>query len=63
MSYQHITVPENGQKITVQDGRLSVPDNPILGYVEGDGIGQPVPIADRERIVEPELLPGLLEQR
>ncbi len=31
--------PKDGQKITVQDGKMVVPDNPILGYVEGDGIG------------------------
>ena len=39
MAYQHITIPEGGEKITIRDGRLSVPDNPILGYIEGDGIG------------------------
>ncbi|ABM63053.1 isocitrate dehydrogenase, NADP-dependent [Halorhodospira halophila SL1] len=37
---QQIQYPEGGQKITVgSDGRLQVPDNPIIGYVEGDGIG------------------------
>jgi isocitrate dehydrogenase len=39
MSYRHIKIPESGQKITVSDDRLVVPDNPILGFVEGDGIG------------------------
>ena len=39
MSYRHIKIPESGQKITVSDDRLQVPDNPILGFVEGDGIG------------------------
>ena len=39
MAYQHITLPESGEKITVTDNRLIVPDNPILGFVEGDGIG------------------------
>ena len=34
-----IRIPENGEKITIQDGTLSVPENPIIGYVEGDGIG------------------------
>ena len=34
-----IRIPENGKKITIQDGTLSVPENPIIGYVEGDGIG------------------------
>jgi isocitrate dehydrogenase len=36
---QHIKYPETGEKIKVVDDKLSVPDNPILGYVEGDGIG------------------------
>ena len=39
MSYRHIKIPESGQKISVSDNRLQVPDNPILGFVEGDGIG------------------------
>ena len=37
--YQHITVPA-GEKITMgKDGKLIVPDNPIIGFIEGDGIG------------------------
>ncbi len=36
---QHISYPESGSKITIKDGQLLVPDNPILGVVEGDGIG------------------------
>jgi len=39
MSYRHIKIPTSGQKITVQKNRLQVSDNPILGLVEGDGIG------------------------
>jgi len=40
MSYQHIKVPAEGQKITVNaDDSLNVPDNPIIPYIEGDGIG------------------------
>ena len=38
MSYAHIKVP-NGEKITFADGQLTVPDNPIVAYIEGDGIG------------------------
>jgi len=38
--YQHIAVPSDGQKITVSaDFALSVPDNPIIPYIEGDGTG------------------------
>jgi isocitrate dehydrogenase len=39
MSYRHVKLPASGQKITVSDDQLVVPDNPILGFVEGDGIG------------------------
>ncbi|HEX2254246.1 MAG TPA: isocitrate dehydrogenase (NADP(+)) [Thermoanaerobaculia bacterium] len=39
MTYQHIRLPEGGEKIRVENGRLRVPDQPIVGYIEGDGIG------------------------
>ena len=39
MSYQHTRIPETGDKVRVAAGRLVVSDQPILGYVEGDGIG------------------------
>ncbi|NLA51807.1 MAG: NADP-dependent isocitrate dehydrogenase [Alcaligenaceae bacterium] len=40
MSYQHINVPANGEKITVNaDHTLNVPNNPVIPYIEGDGIG------------------------
>ncbi|MCA9897428.1 MAG: NADP-dependent isocitrate dehydrogenase, partial [Anaerolineales bacterium] len=38
MSYAKIKVP-NGEKITYANGKLNVPDNPIVAYIEGDGIG------------------------
>jgi isocitrate dehydrogenase len=38
--YQHIKVPADGKKITVNaDFSLNVPDNPIIPYLEGDGTG------------------------
>jgi isocitrate dehydrogenase len=38
--YQHIQVPEGGQKITANaDFSLNVPDHPIIPYIEGDGVG------------------------
>ena len=38
--YQHIQVPADGQKITVAaDGSLTVPDHPIIPFIEGDGTG------------------------
>ncbi len=40
MKYEHIAVPADGQRITLNpDSSLSVPDNPIIAFVEGDGIG------------------------
>ena len=39
MPYQHITLPADTDRITIDGDRLRVPDQPIVGYVEGDGIG------------------------
>lgn len=39
MTYQHIRLPKDGEKISIRDGKLAVPERPILGYIEGDGIG------------------------
>ena len=38
MPFQNIHVPA-GEKITYRDGRLHVPDQPIVAFIEGDGIG------------------------
>jgi isocitrate dehydrogenase len=43
MSYQHIQVPAQGQKITVNaDLSLNVPNQPIIPFIEGDGVGKDV---------------------
>jgi isocitrate dehydrogenase len=40
MSFQHVTVPAGGQKITVnKDSTLNISDQPIIPYIEGDGTG------------------------
>tara|TARA_B100001059_G_scaffold39159_1_gene31690 strand:+ start:836 stop:2089 length:1254 start_codon:yes stop_codon:yes gene_type:complete len=39
MSYKKIKIPKKGQKISYKDGKLLVPDNPIIPFIEGDGIG------------------------
>ena len=40
MGYKHIQVPGAGERITVNDDfSLNVPDNPVIPYIEGDGIG------------------------
>ena len=38
MAYKDVTAP-NGGKISIQNGKLSVPDNPILPFIRGDGTG------------------------
>lgn len=49
MNYQHIVIPSDGQKIESQhDGKISVPDNPIIPFIEGDGIGTDItPVMQR----------------
>ena len=40
MAYQHLVVPPGGERIQVKpDGSLSVPNRPIIPFIEGDGIG------------------------
>ena len=39
MTYKKINVPENGEKITMGKEGIIVPDNPIIPFIEGDGIG------------------------
>lgn len=43
MTYQHITVPDQGTAITANaDNSLNVPNNPIIPFIEGDGIGSDI---------------------
>ena len=40
MGYQHINVPQSVYKITVNsDFSINVPNNPVIPFIEGDGIG------------------------
>jgi isocitrate dehydrogenase len=40
MAYEKLTAPTTGDKITInEDGSLNVPNNPIIPFIEGDGIG------------------------
>lgn len=47
MAFDKIVVPQDGQKITVENGKLHVPDNPILMFIEGDGIGYDIMTASK----------------
>ena len=42
MSYTKIQVPESGEKITISNRVLNVPDNPIIPFIEGDGTGRDI---------------------
>jgi len=37
--FKKIIIPQDGEKITVKNGKLHVPDNPIITFIEGDGTG------------------------
>jgi isocitrate dehydrogenase len=39
MTYKYIKVPNSGEKITYKNGKINVPNNPIIPFIEGDGIG------------------------
>jgi isocitrate dehydrogenase len=38
-SYNELPVPADGQRITIIDKQLKVPDNPVIPFIEGDGTG------------------------
>ncbi len=38
MAYQHVTPPA-GEKISIQNGKLTVPANPVIPFIRGDGTG------------------------
>ena len=45
-TYKHIEVPA-GEKVVVSGGKLETPDQPIIGFIEGDGIGPDIWKASR----------------
>jgi len=55
MTYKHIEIPEDGKKISYKDGQIQVSDHPIVGLIEGDGIGTditPVMLKVIDKIVD-----------
>jgi isocitrate dehydrogenase len=42
MAYTNVTIPAEGAKISIRNGKLQVPDNPIIPFVEGDGTGRDI---------------------
>jgi isocitrate dehydrogenase len=49
MAYQHVTPPDGG-KICIQNGRLTVPDQPVVPFIRGDGTGSDIWAASRHVI-------------
>src|SRR5437899_9374098 len=41
-SYNGLALPADGKPITYSGGKLQVPDNPIIPYIEGDGTGRDI---------------------
>ena len=41
-SYNDVPVPKDGGRITYKDGRIQVPANPIIPFIEGDGTGRDI---------------------
>ncbi|MDQ7800000.1 MAG: isocitrate dehydrogenase (NADP(+)) [Armatimonadota bacterium] len=39
LTLERLSVPKEGHRIEVKDGRLLVPDDPIIPFIEGDGTG------------------------
>jgi isocitrate dehydrogenase len=47
MAFDKIVPPSTGEKITVENGVLKIPDNPIIAFIEGDGIGYDIMTASK----------------
>jgi isocitrate dehydrogenase len=41
-SYNGVPLPKDGKPITFSEGKLQIPDNPIIPYIEGDGTGRDI---------------------
>ncbi|HSR92321.1 MAG TPA: NADP-dependent isocitrate dehydrogenase [Gemmatimonadales bacterium] len=46
-TYDHLTAPATGSRITMMSGKLRVPDQPIIPFIEGDGTGPDIWAASR----------------
>ncbi|HST12931.1 MAG TPA: NADP-dependent isocitrate dehydrogenase [Terriglobales bacterium] len=41
-SFNGVTVPADGARISYKEGRYQIPDNPIVPFIEGDGTGRDI---------------------
>jgi len=47
ITFDKIQIPQRGEKIEIQDGKISLSDSPIIPFIEGDGIGPDIMRASR----------------
>jgi isocitrate dehydrogenase len=47
MAFDNIVVPTDGEKVATREDKLHIPDNPILAFIEGDGIGYDIMTASK----------------
>lgn len=40
LKLEKFDLPTEGEQITIKEGKLQVPNNPIIPFIEGDGTGQ-----------------------
>ena len=45
--FEQYAPPTEGEKLTIRDGKLIVPNNPIIPFIEGDGTGPDIWAASR----------------
>ncbi len=45
--FENYEAPTQGEKITIQDGKLQVPNQPVIPFIEGDGTGPDIWAASR----------------
>ncbi|HPN29638.1 MAG TPA: isocitrate dehydrogenase (NADP(+)) [bacterium] len=50
VQFKKLTVPVSGKKISIENGKLSIPDNPIIPYITGDGIGPDIMKAAKKTV-------------
>jgi len=42
LQFQKLTAPAHGETITISNGKLNVPSNPVIPFIEGDGTGRDI---------------------
>ncbi len=47
MSFEHVVIPDGSPITLTDDGKLDIPDDPIVAFIEGDGIGYDIMTASK----------------